>query len=207
MKKRFLSLRSEEWDRHSDEYLIQAFKSTGENIYFAALFQRYLHLVYGACRKYITNAEDCKDLTMDVFETALRKLPHQNIKSFNHWIYTVTRNTCIDKIRQTEKKITTAKNWKKMKESEAAVMENEALLRLSTENNITTTHLLEVGLAQLSPPQRKCVALFFLEKQSYKQIEMQTGFNAKQVKSYLQNGKRRLQIIISQYLQEQENLE
>ncbi len=90
MKKRFLSLKGEEWNRHSDEYLIQAFKDTGETSYFAVLFQRYLHLVYGVCRKYIANTEDCKDLTMDVFETALRKLPHQNISSFNHWIYTVT---------------------------------------------------------------------------------------------------------------------
>ena len=207
MKKRFLSLKSKEWDHHSDEFLIQAFKDTGETAYFAALFQRYLHLVYGACRKYIADAEDCKDLTMDVFETALKKIPHQNISSFNHWIYAVTRNTCIDKIRRTEKKAIATGNWKKMKESEAIFMENEGLLRLSNENNITTKHLLEMGLAQLSVPQRQCVELFFLKNQSYKKIEAQTGFSAKQVKSYLQNGKRRLQIIISQYLKEQENLE
>jgi len=42
--------------------------------------------------------------------------------------------------------------------------------------------------------------LFYLEKLSYQQIMEQTGLTFIQVKSYIQNGKRNLKIILSKKL-------
>ena len=48
------------------------------------------------------------------------------------------------------------------------------------------------ALAELQEPQRVCVTLFYLQKQSYQQITASTGYSMLQVKSHIQNGKRNL---------------
>ena len=57
---------------------------------------------------------------------------------------------------------------------------------------------LEEALQELGEQQRQCVILFYLKKNSYQQISEKTGFNLLQVKSYIQNGKRNLKILLEQ---------
>ncbi|KAA3615272.1 MAG: sigma-70 family RNA polymerase sigma factor [Calditrichaeota bacterium] len=45
---------------------------------------------------------------------------------------------------------------------------------------------------KLSFQQKKCIQLFYLENKSYKRVSQLTGYTLKQVKSYLQNGRRLL---------------
>ena len=59
-----------------------------------------------------------------------------------------------------------------------------------------TLILIEEGLNELNPEQKLCVTLFYLEKKSYTEIAAATGFTLMQVKSYIQNGKRNLKILI-----------
>jgi RNA polymerase sigma-70 factor (ECF subfamily) len=53
---------------------------------------------------------------------------------------------------------------------------------------------LESAIERLEPRQKKCIELFFLQEKSYAEIVAETGFEMLQVKSYIQNGKRNLQI-------------
>jgi RNA polymerase sigma-70 factor (ECF subfamily) len=56
------------------------------------------------------------------------------------------------------------------------------------------------ALKELSSEQQQCVTLFYLEKKSYQEISEETGFTMMQVKSYIQNGKRNLKILIEKKL-------
>jgi RNA polymerase sigma-70 factor (ECF subfamily) len=60
------------------------------------------------------------------------------------------------------------------------------------------TEHLTAALEQLKQEQKICIELFYLQKLSYKEIEEKTGYNFQQVKSYIQNGKRNLKIILDQ---------
>ncbi|MET0394719.1 MAG: sigma-70 region 4 domain-containing protein, partial [Chitinophagaceae bacterium] len=51
--------------------------------------------------------------------------------------------------------------------------------------------------------QQQCVTLFYLQKKSYAEIGEMTGFSLMQVKSYIQNGKRNLKILIEKKLKEE----
>jgi hypothetical protein len=42
--------------------------------------------------------------------------------------------------------------------------------------------------------------MFYLEKKSYQTISADTGFNLMQVKSYLQNGRRNLRLLLEKKL-------
>ena len=59
-----------------------------------------------------------------------------------------------------------------------------------------TLNLLENSLEELNPEQKTCVTLFYLQKKSYQEIVAITGFSLLQVKSYIQNGKRNLKILV-----------
>lgn len=65
--------------------------------------------------------------------------------------------------------------------------ENERILNSMTDS-----------LSQLKDEQQKCISLFYLEKKSYTEISATTGFTLLQVKSFLQNGKRNLKLLMEE---------
>jgi len=71
--------------------------------------------------------------------------------------------------------------------------------------NDHTLDLLELSLKELNPEQQQCVTLFYLQKKSYQEVSDETGFTMLQVKSYIQNGKRNLRILIEKKQEEEKN--
>lgn len=56
--------------------------------------------------------------------------------------------------------------------------------------------LVATSLEELNPEQKQCVTLFYLQKKTYQDIAAETGYSLMQVKSYIQNGKRNLKILM-----------
>jgi RNA polymerase sigma-70 factor (ECF subfamily) len=74
--------------------------------------------------------------------------------------------------------------------------EGQLYSRFELDEKDKTLSLIEEGLNELNEEQKQCVTLFYLKKKSYQQIVDVTGFNLLQVKSYIQNGKRNLKLIV-----------
>ena len=53
------------------------------------------------------------------------------------------------------------------------------------------------AMGSLKEEQRKCLELMYIEKKSYDEIASLTTYSLKQVKSYIQNGKRNLKNMLS----------
>ena len=66
-----------------------------------------------------------------------------------------------------------------------------------------TLELMSSSLDELGLEQKQCVTLFYLEKRSYQQIAEQTGYTVMQVKSYIQNGKRNLKLMLEKKIRNQ----
>ena len=64
---------------------------------------------------------------------------------------------------------------------------------------------MESALKELNAEQQQCVTLFYLQKKSYQEISDATGYSMLQVKSYIQNGKRNLKILIEQKQEDEQN--
>jgi RNA polymerase sigma-70 factor (ECF subfamily) len=75
-------------------------------------------------------------------------------------------------------------------------MENEEGLHLAIqkEENLTKMHQ---SIMQLDEKQRVCIDLFYLQNKSYADIQSATGFTFMEVKSFIQNGKRKLKLLMS----------
>ncbi len=78
----------------------------------------------------------------------------------------------------------------------------EKLLHIEKNNTI---ELMNNALQELGEEQRRCLESFYLEKKSYQEIADQSGFSMLQVKSYIQNGKRNLKIIIDKKISQQQS--
>ena len=147
--------------------------------------------------KYLKNEEEAKDSVQQVFLKTMTELQKYRVEYFKSWIYMVAKNHCLMKLRDRQGKIPAQINDRLM-----ASPENETD-RQSLIQNDYVLELMANALKELSPEQEQCVTLFYLEKKSYLQITEQTGFTMLQVKSYIQNGKRNLKLIIERKMKKQ----
>ena len=51
-------------------------------------------------------------------------------------------------------------------------------------------------LPKLKENQRVCIDLFYLKNKSYQEIAHETNFTLNEIKSYIQNGKRNLKLLL-----------
>lgn len=196
----FLKISSKSKSEHdlqslSDEELIKSFKKQANNIYIGELFERYTHLVFGVCLKYLKNEEDSKDAVMQVFEELPQKITDFKILNFKSWLYSVAKNHCLMKLRKDK---TSQKARVEVYENiRHEIMESPEVFHLNNEENADKriSHL-EKGITALKTEQRKCIELLYLQNKSYNEVAELTGYNLKKVKSYIQNGKRNLKIFM-----------
>ena len=170
----------------SDKELILTYKATGNKQLVGILFERYAHLVYGVCYKYIRDKEVCRDATLFIFEKLFTDLKKYEIANFSSWLHSVARNYCFAYLK-------TAGRHVSLDETE---YEHEGTE--DNDNEMLAQHLekLPGALEAITAEQQECVRLFYFDNKSYAEIALQTGYTLNQVKSYIQNGKRNLRIYL-----------
>jgi RNA polymerase sigma factor (sigma-70 family) len=183
---RFLKLSKNK--EYTDAELIQQFRETKDNAFVGILFERYSHLVFGLCLKYLKNEDEAKDAVLSIFEKLLVDLLRHNINSFKSWLYMVAKNFCLMEIR----------DKKEIDRHETTDLHAEINVEAAAEaeKNEKKIEHLNAAIKELNEEQRACVELFFLHDKCYNEIAEITGYDMKKVKSHLQNGKRNLKIIL-----------
>lgn len=178
----------------SDQQLLDSFYSSRDNHWLGILLQRYTLLLLGVCMKYLKNEEEAKDCVQQVFLKAITELHKYKVEYFKSWLYMVAKNHCLMKLRDKQ-----ARTPAEIKEQMAITPADDAGLAPHLEKD-RQLEMMEECLQNLSKEQKQCVTLFYLEKRSYNEIADQTGFTLMQVKSYIQNGKRNLKILLERKL-------
>ncbi|MEO8852426.1 MAG: sigma-70 family RNA polymerase sigma factor [Ginsengibacter sp.] len=173
----------------TDAELLQNFYNDHDNKWLGILLPRYTLLLLGVCMKHLKNEEDARDCVQHIFLKVINELHKYHVEYFKSWIYMIAKNHCLMKLRGNKK---------------VEVELNEHLI--AAENTISDRneliakdklfHLMEVAMQQLNKEQQICLKLFYLEKKSYAEVAEISGFSVLQVKSYLQNGKRNLKLIM-----------
>ena len=90
----------------------------------------------------------------------------------------------------------------KVSVSEEMNIAEEPVDEFSVMDKEHTLNLLELSINELNAPQKTCVTLFYLHKKSYQEIVENTGFSLLQVKSYIQNGKRNLKLLVTEKMKQ-----
>ncbi len=178
----------------SDADLVKTYQQHRQLDTLAELYQRYMELVYGVCLKYLPDSETARDAVMNIFEELVQKLPNHEVDNFRGWLYTVAKNHCLMQIRS-------RKNIK-ITELTTVVVQSEENLHLNGElEKEEHFQKMESCLRTLPAEQKQCVELFYLQGKSYNEIVEATGFDWKQVRSFIQNGRRNLKICMEKTVQ------
>ncbi|MCK5536921.1 MAG: sigma-70 family RNA polymerase sigma factor [Bacteroidales bacterium] len=188
-----LSHNNSKFNSYSDEELFEHYKNSNSSTYMGELFNRYTHLVYGSCMKYLKNTVDAEEAVMEIFEKLLINAYKYKVDFFKSWLFIVTKNHCLQKLNQKSKEISISNS-----ENNSEFMEFQPDIHLNDESELENkTKQLKPAMEQLKDEQKQCVELFYLEGKSYKEIADITDYSIKNVKSYIQNGKRNLKKILS----------
>jgi RNA polymerase sigma-70 factor (ECF subfamily) len=185
----------------TDLELIASYRQSGDNAFVGELYKRYAHLVFGVCIKYLKDEDDSKDAVMLIFEKLLEDLKKYQIENFKSWLHTTAKNHCFMKLRSEQSVFLKTEELKK---DYPVIMESDNELHLDNENE-NEFYLNHLGSAveQLNDEQRICIEMFYLNGKCYQEVAETTGYSMKQVKSYIQNGKRNLKIIIQSNYEQQ----
>lgn len=173
----------------TDEELLSAFRKSGDNTLMGLLLQRYTMLLLGVAMKYMKDKTAAEDAVQHVFMKAISHLPKDEIQNFKGWLYVLMRNYCLQQLRD------------KHYHADEAILYYVSATEDDKEDRIwreATLEAMQSAIMKLEPEQKLCIQLFYMQKQSYKQIMEQTKFTFEQVKSYIQNGKRNLKLILTQ---------
>lgn len=187
-------MNKERLENITDQELLDRFYKEKDNKYLGPLLQRYTLLLLGVCMKYLKNEQEAKDCVQQIFLKVITELQKYKVEYFKSWLYMVARNQCLMKLRD--------KTNKSLKElNESIQLTEEIDIKSEKLEKDFVLNLVENGIDELNDEQRTCIQMFYYQKKSYQEISETTGFSLMQVKSYIQNGKRNLKMLVEKKLQ------
>ncbi len=166
----------------SDKDQIHAYKKSKNLQVLEKLFLAYQPYLFRQCISILKHAQDSEDACVEIFLILKDKLLVHEVEHFPSWLFTVTRNHCLKKLRSKSKMIF---------ESEENISDQSEIFE--NEDHIDEyLEKLPEAIDQLEESQKKCIVLFFLHGKSYKEIEQSEGYPFKKIKSSIQHGKKNL---------------
>ncbi len=153
--------------RKTDEELLAEFTSAGNLDVLGELYSDYMHLVYGVCLKYLKDRDDSMDAVMQIFEKLITEIPKQKIGNFKSWLFVVTKNFCLMKLRShkaQEEKLNELIN------DPDFFMENSSILHPVDEDQPGMEEQLKNCIERLKDEQKECIKQFYYDNHCYNEI-------------------------------------
>lgn len=181
----------------SDENLVVNYQNTKNNLVVGELFKRHSLMCFTVCVKYLKDEDAAHDATMNIFEKLFIDLQKHQITNFKSWLHTVCKNHCLILLRKPNVLVSINEDEE---ENENLFMQLSNILNHDDDKQEREEKLqaVENAILGLKDKQKQCIELFYLKQKSYVEIAAITGYSENEVKSYIQNGKRNLKIILEQ---------
>jgi len=178
----------------SEQELLERYYQHRDKEWLGILLERYTLLLLGVCMKYLKNEEAARDAVQQIFLKVITELEKYRVGYFKSWLYMVAKNYCLMQFRD--------KNRNTIELSEATLNMDETDTSYDDLEKDQLLDWMHESIKNLNPEQQQCVTLFYLQKKSYQQIADETGYSLLQVKSFIQNGKRNLRLMIQRRKEE-----
>jgi RNA polymerase sigma-70 factor (ECF subfamily) len=167
----------------TDEGLIERFQNTKDGACFAEIFRRHKRTINRRCLAVLRDGAAAEDLTQDTFVTAFTKIDLFRGGTFYSWLCTIARHLCLNHLKSAGVA------------RDATHRPDEVPGTTKSAREARTADDVHAALKELSPPQRTCLKLFYMEGYTYREIAKLTGYSGKEVKTHLQNGRRRFELV------------
>ncbi|WP_431158411.1 RNA polymerase sigma factor [Winogradskyella poriferorum] len=185
----------------NDDQIINAIKN-GDTQAFSILVDRYKDLVYTLAIRMIKNREEAEEVAQDTFIKVFKSLDRfKGDSKFSTWIYRVTYNTCLDNIKKNKKHL-----------NDVAIDEF-TFNKLDTIDNALDhlmkqerSQLIKQCIEKLPEDSSALITLFYFEEMSLEEISKIINVETNTVKVKLYRARKKLAVILEQYLQPQNRL-
>jgi RNA polymerase sigma-70 factor (ECF subfamily) len=182
---------SNRWDRSvPDEDLLRIARSAGDAEQRRAaateLVSRYRDAVYLWCFRYTGDVERALDLSQDVLTSVWQKLDtFESRARFSSWLYSVTRNRCIDASRHV--------SYLLDEDAVAAAPDRAPLPDRALDEEQDEEWLLETIRTELAPDEQQAIWLRCIERMGYDEVtRIMRLENASGARTVLQRARKKL---------------
>lgn len=172
----------------SDEDLMGRFQE-GDESAFVELYDRYNRRIYAYCVKMLKDKVQAEDLFQEVFIRISRKRQHFQGGNFSGWLFAITRNLCLNAIRDSV-------NHTSLEDVQGMMAAPERELYDET------SELLRDAIEQLPEDMKEALVLRVYSGFSYKEIADITNAKLATVKVRIHRAKLRLYDLLEPYFAE-----
>lgn len=164
---------------------------------FALLVDNYKDLVFTLALRMLKNREEAEEVSQDSFIKIFKSLDKfKGDSKFSTWVYRVTYNTCLDRIKK-NKRSQTHIAIDEFTEHHIKTIDNALDMMEKEEKKMAIQNCL-----QLLPSEDSfLLTLFYFEEQSLEEISKVTGLTANNVKVKLFRSRKKLASIFRQQLE------
>jgi len=181
---------------HEDQYYITKI-TQGDAVSFAVLVDRYKDLVYTLAFRMLKSREEAEEVSQDVFLKVFKSLSKFKGESkFSSWIYRITYNACLDKIRK-QKREPIVVTIDEFTEHQVNTIDN-ALDKLVEKEH---KQLIQDCLQLLPSDVGFLLTLYYFEEQSIEEISKIIGISNTNVKVKLFRSRKKMASILRERLE------
>ena len=183
------------------DHLLVKKSQQGDLSAFELLINKYQQKVYALCYRFAGNQEDANDLAQEVFIRLFQSINKFYFKaSFSTWLYRVTTNVCLDKMRKRKRNfnVSIEEPWET---EEGYIYISLADQRynpeiLAAQNDVQ--NIVHHAIQQLPGDQRITLMLREIEGFSYTELAQITQVSIGTVKSRLNRARYNLKLILEE---------
>jgi len=181
---------------YDDQYYIAKIIQ-GDTNSFAVLVNRYKDLVFTLAYRMLKNREEAEEVSQDTFLKVFKSLAKFKGESkFSSWIYRVTYNTCLDKIKK-QKRDPVVVTIDEFTEHQVSTIDN-ALDKLIVQER---KQVIQDCLQMLPSDVGFLLTLYYFDERSIEEISKIIGISNTNVKVKLFRGRKKLASILKEKLE------
>ena len=186
---------------NDDQKLIESI-TNGDTKAYTQLVNRYKDLVFTLALRMLKHREEAEEVAQDTFIKVFKSLDKfKGDSKFSTWIYKVTYNTCLDRIKKNKKHL------------QDVAIDEFTFNKLDTIDNALEniikeekSVLIKECINKLPEDSSALLTLFYFEELSLDEISKIINIEANTVKVKLFRARKKLAVILEQYLQPQNSL-
>lgn len=183
-------------DKLSDQHYINQIIQGDTNV-FSVLVDRYKDMIFTLALKMVKNREEAEEVSQDTFVKVYNSLnKFKGDSKFSTWIYKITYNTCLDRLKKNKKKESTI-SIDEFSDYLVKTMDNALSALEEKERKQTIQNCLNL----LSSEENFLLTLYYFDDQNLDEIAKIMGINSNNVKVKLFRSRKKLAVILKKELE------